>query len=194
MPNESQKTERAPVWHTLDAEQAARALRTELDSGLTSAEAAQRLAQQGPNAIPTEPPPSAWQIIAKQFSDPMTIMLIAVSVISFVFGQPETAVLVTVLVALNVGMGSHQELKAQASVTALASLQIPTARILRDGRVLEISSEDLVPGDVSRLEAGDLIPADGRIVQCASLETVESSLTGESAPELRPTRLIRRGV
>jgi P-type Ca2+ transporter type 2C len=175
------------VWHTLDATKAAERLGTDLESGLTADEAARKLAQHGPNKIPSEPPPSAWQIIAKQFTDPMTIMLIVVCVISFVFGQPETAVLVAFLVGINVIMGGHQELKAQASVDALASLQVPAAKLLRDGRVIEVSSEALVPGDVCILEAGDLIPADGRIVQCASLETVESSLTGESAPLAKST-------
>ena len=180
--SDSQVIERTPAWHTLDSDQVARSLNSDTEMGLTAAAAARELERHGPNIIPTEPPPSAWQIIAKQFTDPMTIMLIIVAAVSFIAGQVETGILVVLLVALNVGMGSQQELKAQASVDALQSLQVPDARVVRDGHTIEISSTDLVPGDLILLEAGDLIPADGRIVRAASLETVESGLTGESAP------------
>ena len=82
----------------------------------------------------------------------------------------------------NVVMGSNQELKARASVEALAQLQVPTARVRRGGRVESVASTDLVPGDVVLLEAGDVVPADGRIVTSATLEIQEAALTGESAP------------
>src|SRR5512133_184880 len=79
-------------------------------------------------------------------------------------------------------MGTNQELKARASVEALAQLQIPKARVRRSGQVEEIASTELVPGDVVLIEAGDIVPADGRIISSASLEVQEAALTGESAP------------
>jgi Ca2+-transporting ATPase len=96
----------------------------------------------------------------------MNIMLTVVAAVSFLIGQKETALLVAFLVILNVSMGARQELKARESVAALSSLQTPSARVLRQGAVIEISAEALVPGDIVMVEAGDLVPADGRIAVC----------------------------
>jgi Ca2+-transporting ATPase len=112
----------------------------------------------------------------------MNIMLLIVGVASFLIGQVATGFVVTALVTFNVVMGSNQELKARASVEALAQLQVPHARVGRSGRVEEVESSKLVPGDVVLLEAGDLVPADGRILASATLEVQEAALTGESAP------------
>ena len=101
---------------------------------------------------------------------------------SFAIGQVATGFVVTALVTFNVVMGANQELKARASVEALAELQVPRARVRRSGHVEAIESTELVPGDVVLLEAGDVVPADGRIVASATLEVQEAALTGESAP------------
>ena len=93
-----------------------------------------------------------------------------------------TGILVSVLVAFNVIQGGHQELKALAAVDALATLQVPHARARRNGTTVNIAVSGIVPGDIVLLEAGDLVPADGRILRSASLETQEAALTGESAP------------
>ena len=114
--------------------------------------------------------------------EPMTLMLVAVAVVSIVIGQGSTAAVVVALVLLNVVMGTNQELKARASVDALASLQVPLARVMRDGRLVEIPAADLVPGDIVAVEAGDIVPADGRILTSATLEAQEAALTGESVP------------
>ena len=119
---------------------------------------------------------------AAQLANPMNIMLLIVGVASFIIGQVATGLVVTALVTFNVIMATNQELKAQASVEALAQLQVPLARVRRSGRVEQIESRLLVPGDVVLLEAGDLVPADGRIFTSASLELQEAALTGESAP------------
>jgi P-type Ca2+ transporter type 2C len=155
---------------------------TDPEQGLTSAQAAQQLNTHGPNSLSKEKPPSAWAIALSQFRDPMTLMLVAVAAVSFVIAQPSTAWVVVALITLNVVMGTNQELKAQASVAALADMQVPKARVMRDGRVQVVDAADLVPGDVVLVEAGDLVPADGRIMTAASLETQESALTGESIP------------
>ena len=129
-----------------------------------------------------EPPPSVWVVARGQLANPMNIMLLIVGVASFAIGQVATGVVVLGLVTFNVVMGSAQELKARASVEALAHLQVPRARVRRSGGVEEIESTQLVPGDVVLLEAGDVVPADGRIVTSATLEVQEAALTGESAP------------
>jgi Ca2+-transporting ATPase len=179
-------TSESPVesvaWHTLPAEQVAAELAVDPDQGLASEEVERRLAEYGPNALPTEPPPSVWVVARGQVANPMNIMLLIVGVASFAIGQVATGFVVTALVTFNVVMGSNQELKARASVEALAQLQVPQARVRRNGRVEAIESTQLVPGDVVLLEAGDLVPADGRIISSATLEIQEAALTGESAP------------
>ena len=169
-------------WYTLSAQEAVRLLGSNPDTGVTQAIAARELERHGPNELPREPQASAWQVVARIWADPMNLMLTVVAAVAFGFGQPETGLLVAALVLLNLFMGASQELKARASVAALDSLQVPQARVMRDGQLLTIDAVDLVPGDVFLLEPGDLAPADGRVLESASLEMVESGLTGESAP------------
>jgi P-type Ca2+ transporter type 2C len=156
--------------------------RSDADSGLTGVEATERLARLGPNQITGEPPPSVWEVAVAQLRDPMNIMLIAVTVVSVAIGQVSTGIIVALLILLNVVLGSRQELKARASIDALASMQVPQARVVRDGAVALVPAVDVVPGDIVQLEAGDIVPADGRILHSATLETQEAALTGESAP------------
>ncbi|HSN11366.1 MAG TPA: cation-transporting P-type ATPase, partial [Propionibacteriaceae bacterium] len=160
----------------------AAALGTDPAFGLTAAEAASRLARYGANAIAGEPPPSVWAVALTQLRDPMNLMLVAVAVVSLLIGETSTGIIVALLIVLNVVLGSRQELAARASVDALSNLQVPQARTLRDGTVGLVAAVDLVPGDVVMLEAGDIVPADGRVVRSATLEAQEAALTGESAP------------
>lgn len=157
-------------------------LGSDQSAGLSNQEAAHRLSQFGPNQVTGEKPPSVWAVALGQLRDPMNMMLVAVIVASLVIGQGSTAVLVALLVLLNVVLGSRQDLKARAAVDALANLQIPQAKVVRDGAVALVAATDVVPGDLVQVEAGDVIPADGRIVRSATLETQEAALTGESAP------------
>jgi P-type Ca2+ transporter type 2C len=152
------------------------------DEGLTVDEVDRRLAEYGPNELPKEPPPSMWTVAWGQLLNPMNIMLLLVVVASFAIVQIPTALVVLGLVLFNVVMGTNQELKARASVEALAQLQVPHARVRRSGQVDQIESTKLVPGDIVLLEAGDVVPADGRIISSATLEVQEAALTGESAP------------
>ncbi len=170
------------AWHSLPAAEVAGRLSVDVDRGLDEAEAAKRLSTYGPNELPSEPPPSVWAVARGQLSNPMNIMLLITAVASFLIGQVATGLFVLGLVTFNVVMGSSQELKARASVEALAQLQVPHARALRSGHLQELESRSLVPGDVVQVEAGDLVPADGRIVSSATLEIQEAALTGESAP------------
>ncbi|MGD9572264.1 MAG: cation-translocating P-type ATPase [Thermoleophilia bacterium] len=151
-------------------------------SGLTAAEAAARLAHDGPNAITAEAQPSIVQIAAVQLREPMNIMLVAVTVVSLVIGEVSTAVIVGLLILLNLVLGTRQELKARESINALADLQVPQAKVVRDGAVTLVPADAVVAGDIVNLEAGDIVPADGRLIRAATLETQEAALTGESAP------------
>jgi P-type Ca2+ transporter type 2C len=170
------------AWYARSGAEVAAELGVESDRGLDAAEVERRLGQYGPNELPKEPPPSVWVVARGQLSNPMNIMLLIVSVSSFAIGQIPTGLFVLALVTFNVVMASAQELKARASVEALAQLQVPHARVRRGGSVEDVESTQLVPGDVTLLEAGDLVPADGRIVTSATLELQEAALTGESAP------------
>ncbi len=158
------------------------ALGSDVSNGLSGAEAARRLTTDGPNTIRSEAPPSLLRVALVQLRDPMNIMLLAVAVVSLLIGEVPTAILVAALVLLNLVLGTRQELKARASVDALSNMQVPTSRILRDGSVALVPATDVVVGDVVQVEAGDIVPADGRIVRSATLETQEAALTGESAP------------
>ena len=171
-----------PAWFAEDAEHALTELHSDPANGLTAAEAASRLQKYGRNEIAAEPPPSIWAIVLLQLRDPMSLMLIAVSIVSFFIDQIPVGVLVACLVILNVVLGTRQELLARASVDALAKMQISQAKVVRDGTLSQIPATELVPGDLVNVEAGDLVPADGRLIRSATLETQEASLTGESAP------------
>ena len=155
---------------------------SDASSGLTAVEAAARLAQFGPNEITGEQPPSVWAVALGQLRDPMNIMLVAVVAVSFAIGEVSTGFIVALLILLNVVLGSRQELKARASIDALSNLQVPQAKVVRDGSVALVPAADVVPGDIVQVEAGDIVPADGRIIHSATLETQEAALTGESAP------------
>jgi Ca2+-transporting ATPase len=170
------------AWYARPAQDVTAQLGVDADEGLTAAEAERRLAEYGPNELPTEPPPSVWAVARGQLANPMNIMLLIVVAASFAIVQIATALVVLGLVLFNVVMGTNQELKARASVEALAKLQVPRARVRRSGQIAELESTKLVPGDIVLLEAGDVVPADGRIISSATLEVQEAALTGESAP------------
>jgi Ca2+-transporting ATPase len=174
--------EAAPPPYAHAAADVVASLHTDVDNGLTSTEAARRLADVGPNAIVSEKPPSTAAIAFGQLRNAMNIMLIAVTVVSFLIGEVSTGIIVALLIVLNVVLGTRQEVQARASVDALSKLQVPQAKVLRDGAIGLVPAADLVPGDVVSLEAGDIVPADGRLVRSATLEAQEAALTGESAP------------
>ena len=182
------------AWYAIPAAGVAERLDVDVSTGLTSTEATERLARYGPNEIPQEPQPSYWQVLFVALRDPMNLMLVAVVVASILIGQLGTALLVGVLVLLNVVMAANQELKAKATIAALEDLQVPSARVLRDGHLAELPAVDLVPGDIVMVEPGDLIPADGRIITSASLEVQEAALTGESAPVAKDPALLDDGI
>ena len=172
----------AASWFAQDESAVLSAFGSDAELGLTQAEATSRLAQYGPNQISGEKPPSVWTISLAQLREPMNLMLVAVTAVSFVIGEVPTAIFVAFLIVLNVVLGSRQELKARASFDALSKMQVPHSRVRRDGAVAEVPAADVVPGDIVEVEAGDIVPADGRLLRSATLEAQEAALTGESAP------------
>jgi len=181
------------AWYAVSAETAATQMGVEPDHGLSDADATRRLEEYGPNELPADPPPSMWVVARDQLVNPMNIMLLIVVAASFAIVQIATALVVLALVTFNVVMGTVQELKARASVQALAQLQVPHARVRRSGQVEQIESTRLVPGDIVLLEAGDVVPADGRIISSATLEVQEAALTGESAPVAKDAGTLPEG-
>ncbi len=165
-----QKSVKAVLEHfSLDSEQ-----------GLTSAEAAQRLEQHGYNEISEQKGRSPWKIIWEQLSSIMVIILVVAALISLFLGDIEDAAVILLIVVLNAALGFQQEYKAEQSMAALKQMSVPTVRVRRDATVLEISSRELVPGDIVLIETGNFIPADGRVLVGINLRIEEAALTGES--------------
>jgi Ca2+-transporting ATPase len=174
--------EQAPAWHCLPTAEVAGQLGTDLAAGLTRAEAASRLARYGPNAIQEGEKRSAWRMLADQFTDFMIIVLLVAAVISGFIGEVVDTIAILVIVVMNGTIGFIQEYRAEQAMAALKKLAAATARVLRDGAVIEVPAAELVPGDLVVLEAGNIVPADLRLVESVVLRTEEAALTGESVP------------
>lgn len=173
--------------YTQSAAEVLQSLNTK-ESGLTSQQAQQRLAQYGPNKLKEAEKPSLLQRFLEQLKDPMLIILLIAAGVSaltgMLAGESEWAEVIIILavVLLNAVLGVFQESKAEAAIEALQSMTAATCKVLRDGKMVSLHSDELVPGDVVLLEAGDAVPADGRIIENASLKIEEAALTGESVP------------
>ena len=155
--------------------------------GLSSKEAEERLQKEGKNKLQEPPKDSLFKKLMMQFADPMIIILIVAAAISGVtsFYAHEgftDVIIILAVVIINAVLGVYQESKAEKAIEALQEMAAATSKVYRDGKLVTVRSEDLVRGDVVVLEAGDAVPADGRIIQCASLKIEEAALTGESVP------------
>lgn len=150
------------------------------ESGLSMEDASWRLERDGENSLQEEKPKPVWKIFLGQFCDLLVIILIAAAIISMLSGNVESTIVIFVVIILNAVLGTVQYVKAGKTLAALKALSAPHAKVLRDGERMEIPSNLVVPGDILQLEAGDMITADGRILQNYSLQVNESSLTGES--------------
>ncbi len=169
-------------WHRMTAEDALRDLRTDAASGLGACEAARRLAETGPNELPSAAPVPAWKILLRQFKNVLIAILLAAIALSLASGQPLEAATIAAIALFTVVLGFVQELRAGRSLEALRRLTAPAAAVVRDGAVCRIPAREVVPGDIFVLSAGDLVPADGRLIETADLAVDEASLTGESSP------------
>ena len=171
-----------PAWHTLGIEEALRKQGVDAASGLSQAEIERRLKQFGPNKFAEAKKEPGYVAFLNQYRDPMQIVLLVAAIVSIVIKQWSTALLLIVLTLFNALLALRQEGKAEASVAALQKMLIVKSKVRRGGQIIELPAEQLVPGDIVLLEAGDRVPADGRIIRAATLEIGESALTGESAP------------
>jgi Ca2+-transporting ATPase len=155
----------------------------EFEPGLTSDDAADRLTERGRNELTAAPRTPAWRRLAAQFRDLLILILLGAAVLAFVVtGELKTPLVVLTVVVLNAVIGFVQENRAEASLDALRSMLVTHARVRRDGVLHSIDAAEVVVGDVVLVEAGDRIPADGRLLAAVSLEVDESALTGESLP------------
>ena len=150
------------------------------EQGLTSSQAEKILAEKGENVLEEGKRKSTLRVFLEQFCDLLVVILIIAALISMVSGNVESTVVILAVIILNAILGTVQHAKAEKSLDSLKSLSSPNAKVLRDGQKVEIPSSKVVPGDILYLEAGDLVVADGRILENYSLQVNESSLTGES--------------
>jgi len=177
-----------PAWHILSLEDAAKRLAVDLTIGLSGEEVAGRSKQYGFNEILERPPRSPWRMLLDQFTDFMILVLIGAAAISGIIGEPVDALAIVVIVLLNGAIGFVQEYRAERAIAALKMLAAHSARVRRDGTTIVIPATQLVPGDVVSIEAGDVIPADLRLLDAAKFKVDEAALTGESVPVEKQTR------
>src|SRR5262249_23423002 len=176
------------AWHTLSADQVLRSEGVDEQRGLSSAEVAERAQRFGPNEFAAGRAEPRWHAFLRQYRDPMQLVLLAAGIGSlYPLKQLGTGVLLILLTLFNAVEGLHQEGKATAAVSALQKMVIIKARVRGAGQWTEIPAGQLVPGDIIAIEAGDIVPADGRLLKAATLEVDESALTGESLPVAKGT-------
>lgn len=170
------------LWYGLENDEVADKLQVVPDKGLSQQEAHERLIRFGKNRISFVRKRTLWQLLLTQFSDFMILVLIAAAIISGYVGEPIDSIAIVVIVLLNAVIGFVQDYRAEKALEALREMAAKQARVRRDGAIKEIPADELVPGDVVLLEAGNIVPADLRLLEVALLELNEAALTGESQP------------
>ncbi len=178
MPNASEPSP-PPIWNA-SREEALASLDTSSSHGLTEAEARRRLQRHGANHLKEKPPRPAWLKFLDQFKNLLVIVLIGAAALAGAIGDIKDAVVILVVVVFNASLGFYQEHRAEATLAALRNMLAQRARVRRGGEVLEIAAENLAPGDIVLLEAGDRVPADARVLAAHNAEVAEAALTGES--------------
>ena len=182
-----------PKWYSMTPEAVAQQLKVDPAKGLSAAEAQQRLQQYGPNVLAAKKKESGWHAFLRQYKDFMQILLVGVAVISLVVTREVGTTLALLgLTVFNAILGLRGESKAEASLAALEKMMKNIVRVRRDGQAIEIEAEKLVPGDIVLMEAGNRVPADGRLFVTATLEIEEAALTGESVASPKETGAITK--
>ncbi len=180
-------------WYSLDVQETCRELGTDPGEGIDGGEAAGRLRDFGPNVLREKPPRSLLSMFIGQMKEILVLILIAAAAVSGALGEWEDSVVILIIVVLNAAIGVYQENKAENALRALKEMTKPSAKVVRGGKVLQVSAAEVVPGDVILLDAGDSVPADARLVEAASLQANESALTGESVPVEKDPAVIEAG-
>ena len=189
----AEATDNQPKWYTLAPEEVGKQLQVDPAKGLSAAEAKQRLQKYGPNRLAEKKKKSGWQAFLEQYQDLMQFVLLGAAIINQIFTGEWTTTLVLVgLTVFNAVLGMRGEAKAEASLAALASSMKSIARVRRDGQAVEVDAEELVPGDIVLMEAGNRVPADGRLFVTANVEIEEAALTGESVASPKDTETIAK--
>lgn len=168
--------------HAKSVEEIIQAFQTSVDEGISQSEADSRSKEFGRNVVQSQKLKSVWLIALEQFQSPIVYLLVAGAAVSLYFKDVVEAIAIAAVIFVNALIGFLMELQARNSMNALREMDVIKCRVLRDGDIHEIPSENLAPGDVVVLEAGDVIPGDGRLVEINQLQCDESSLTGESLP------------
>jgi len=177
-------------WELHPVPLAAELLEVEPGSGLTSGQAASRLSTNGPNALTQTEREPAWKLFVNQFRSFLIVILVGAAVLAGLVGDFKDTIVIAVVLLINATLGFVQEYRAESSLAALTAMLSPTARVRRDGQATIVPAETIVPGDIVLLEAGDRVPADGRLTVTAACEIDESALTGESAPVAKHTEAL----
>ena len=177
-------------WYNKETAAVLRELGSDPVTGLSGAVAAHRLAENGPNELIDRGLKSPWRILWEQFTATMVLILIIAAVVSALLGRPGEAISIIAIIILFGLLGFAQEYRAEQAMAALKKMAVPQVRGRRDGRLNELPARDLVPGDVVVLEAGNSLPADGRLIECAGMRVQEAALTGEAVPVEKETRAL----
>jgi Ca2+-transporting ATPase len=177
-------------WYGESVETTSAELRTDLTAGLTDAEVKERQDQYGKNELVERGMKSPWKILLEQLTEIMVVILLISAVISLLLHETMDAIVILVIVVLNAVLGFVQEYRAEQAMAALKKMAAPKVKVKRNGHVIETSSREVVPGDVVQIDAGDAIPADGRLVEAINLRIQEAVLTGESEPVEKHTQPI----
>lgn len=185
------------VWHHETPEAVVHQLASSFQQGLNDEQVARLRSRYGENRLREKQKKTNWQRFLDQFRDVTILILIAAAMLSFVIacveGNPQAffePVLILLIVIMNAVMGMLQESKAEKALDALKNMSAPHARVIRNGAEQVIDAAELVPGDIIRLEAGDFVPADARLIRSVRLKSEESALTGESVPSDKDAGLI----
>ncbi|HPA47012.1 MAG TPA: HAD-IC family P-type ATPase, partial [bacterium] len=180
-------------WHQIDPTEAVEKLQSS-EMGLVSEEARRRFEHYGPNELIEKKHKSLWRMFFDQFKDFMILVLIAAAIVAGVIGDPVDTIAIAVIVLLNAVLGFVQEYRAEKAIAALKKMAAPSATVIRGGRPELIAAEQLVPGDLVILEAGNVVPADIRLIESVQLRIDEAALTGESAPVEKDIAMLRETV
>lgn len=166
-------------WHSLPADEVLDRLAATAE-GLSTSEAARRFLEHGPNALREAEPINPLTILLGQFKSLVVWLLIGAGLVSGLLGEWIDSVAIIAIVILNAIIGFYQEYSAERAIAALKKMTAPHAKVWRDGRLIMLPAVEIVPGDIVEFEAGDIVPADGRLLEAASLKSIEAALTGES--------------
>ncbi|KJS21339.1 MAG: ATPase [Clostridiaceae bacterium BRH_c20a] len=178
-------------WYSQEVTQVTQELNGDLEKGLSTEEVNKRLNSYGPNALKEPPPRSLISMFIAQLKEVLVLILIVAAVVSGALGEVADSIVILIIVVLNAALGVFQENKAEQALKALKEMTKAMVKVLRNGKVTQVEVDQLVPGDIVLLDAGDSIPADARLFESASLRVNEAALTGESVPVEKELKVIQ---